>query len=464
MATELRAVEALLFGSLLLGTPLSATAQGGTGADSSGYTAAGATPAVEPDWSWKFLDWNEIQTPILTFRVGGGLLVDFIDYSQDDSSREQVALESYVKLRDTRFILGGQIRASRPIIWQAGLMWDWDQEKWFVRQTGLVMTVPEIMGKLWIGRSKEGVSLNRVMTGYDGWTMERFPFSDASIPLLADGIKWLGASPEHHLVWTLGAFTDWLSEGQSFSYYERQVAGRLGYVRMDTETSGRLLHVGVGGRLGVPSEDSLQLRARPEVGASPYIVDTGRFGSTLAGQVGIEAYYRSGSWLFGTEYYVEDARFSGGPISGGPETPPGAVDDRLPEIPSPAYQVGTEPPAELMDPGHVVFHGGDIAAIWLITGETRSYTSVGGFFSPVSPARPVTAGGPGAWEAILRMSYIDLDSGPIQGGSFWRITPMINWHLTGNVRLELAYGYGILDRFNTTGNTHFFQTRLQTQL
>ena len=70
-------------------------------------------------------------------------------------------------------------------------------------------------------------------------------------------------------------------------------------------------------------------------------------------------------------------------------------------------------------------------------------------------------GGPGAWEAVLRLSYIDLDSGNLRGGRFWRVTPMVNWHLSDNVRLELAYGYGQLDRFDLKGGTQFFQSRIQ---
>jgi hypothetical protein len=34
---------------------------------------------------------------------------------------------------------------------------------------------------------------------------------------------------------------------------------------------------------------------------------------------------------------------------------------------------------------------------------------------------------------------------------------MVNWHLSDNVRLEMAYGYGHLNRFDLKGNTHFFQ-------
>ena len=41
---------------------------------------------------------------------------------------------------------------------------------------------------------------------------------------------------------------------------------------------------------------------------------------------------------------------------------------------------------------------------------------------------------------------------------------MANWHLSDNVRLEMTYGYGSLNRFDLTGRTQFFQTRLQLQL
>jgi phosphate-selective porin OprO/OprP len=99
-----------------------------------------------------------------------------------------------------------------------------------------------------------------------------------------------------------------------------------------------------------------------------------------------------------------------------------------------------------------------------VTGETRAY-SRGGFFNAVSPRRPVFPGGPGAWELVARLSYIDLDSRDVRGGKFWKFTPMVNWHLSDNLRLEIAYGYGSLDRFELAGGkTHFFQARLQMLL
>jgi phosphate-selective porin OprO/OprP len=65
---------------------------------------------------------------------------------------------------------------------------------------------------------------------------------------------------------------------------------------------------------------------------------------------------------------------------------------------------------------------------------------------------------------MFRFSSFDLNGGNIKGGTFWRLTPMINWYLTKDIRFELAYGYGVLNRFEIKGGTQFFQTRLQLTL
>jgi phosphate-selective porin OprO/OprP len=100
---------------------------------------------------------------------------------------------------------------------------------------------------------------------------------------------------------------------------------------------------------------------------------------------------------------------------------------------------------------------------WLSYSKKHAFLWNVGYFKDIAPKRPVFNGGPGAWEAVLRYSYTDLDSKNVHGAKFGRITPMVNWYLSENVRLEMAYGYGHLDRFNLKGNTQFFQTRLQLQ-
>jgi phosphate-selective porin OprO/OprP len=303
-------------------------------------------------------------------------------------------------------------------------MYDGSNHEWLARQTGLMIAVPELKGHVFVGRSKEGISLNMVMVGYSGWTMERSTTVVATVPLLADGIKWMGYFPKHHFLYNLGWYTDVLSEGQSFSSYDNQFVARVGWVPI-VEDKGTLLHVALAGRYGLVNDRTLRLRSRPELNVAPYFVDTEAFAARDTRLAQAEVYYRPGPLLFGTEYFVQRVNAEEGP-----------------------------------DP---LFHGGDAVVTWLMTGETRRYNTAGGYFLAVSPRRTVLQGGPGAWEAVLRLSYIDLDDAAIHGGKFWRLTPMVNWYLTDHLRLELAYGIGQLDRFGLVGTTQFFQSRLQFQ-
>ena len=383
--------------------------------------AAGEDDGMKP--VRRLVSWNSYEGRFITVRVGGGLLYDFATYAQDDESTQQLALPEDNEVRDARVLLKGAFKFKRAVTWSAGLMYDGPSGDWLFRETGVMVAVPEISGHIFIGRTKEGFSLNKVMVGYAGWTAERATITDATIPILADGIKWLGYVPKKRLLWNLGVYGDWLSEGQTFSTYQNQIAGRLVWVALLSEEGRRLLHVGVNGRFGKPDDGVLQLRSRPESFLAPYFVDTEKFPANNTKMTGVEAYYRPGPLLVGGEYFVQkvDAPDSGDPL----------------------------------------FHGGDVAVTWLATGETRTYNTRGGFFNQISPARTVFQGGPGAWEIVTRFSYIDLDDGAVTGGKFWRLTPMVNWHLSDHARLVVAYGYGSLDRFGVTGRTHFFQSRLQ---
>lgn len=368
----------------------------------------------------------EFDLGFTTMYLGGGLLVDVAAFSQDSASREQFDLVSIGKLRDARILTGGRFNMKRPFTWQIGVMYDAVTKKWLFRQTGLMLAVPEIYSWFFLGRAKEGYSLNKVMVGYDGWSMERQPFTDATVPLLADGIKWLGYIPSKRLFWNFGAFMDAFSEGQTFSTYNNQFVLRAGWIRLTSDTSGTLMHAAMNFRAGDIDNDTLQLRSRPESFIAPYFIDTGKFPATSAFALGPELYYRAGNVLIGTEFFWQRVHST--------------------------------------ERGDLWFRGGEASISWLTTGETRAYNPAGNYFKEISPAVTVIQGGPGAWGVLLKYSFATLNDGPIQGGVFWRITPMLNWYLTDNVRLEFAYGWGVLDRFGVRGTTQFFQSRIQLRL
>jgi phosphate-selective porin OprO/OprP len=402
-----------------------AHAQGGTPPDTSiarGITAGEADADMERR---NLLGALRLNLGFTTLRVGGGVLVDYIGYEQDSASREQFHLASQGKLRDARVLFGGTFNTKRPFTWQIGVMYDAANKTWLFRQTGLMVAVPEIWSHFFIGRAKEGFSLNKVMVGYDGWSMERQPFGDATIPLLADGIKWLGLSPDRHWFWNLGLFADWLSEGQSFSSYNNQFVLRAGWVPLVSDSVGTLLHLGMNFRVGDVNNDSLVLRSKPEAFPAPYFINTGTFAAQNGMTFGPEVYFRPGRVLLGSEFYWEKTH----------------------------SELGTN-----------WFYGGEAVVTWNTTGEVRTYNTVGNYFRGITPLRTVIGGGSGGYETVLKVSYANLTSGAIQGGKLWRVTPMLNWYMSDNLRLEFAYGYAVLKRFGLLGRTQFYQARMQLEM
>jgi phosphate-selective porin OprO and OprP len=385
---------------------------------------AGESQAKEP--RRELVKFNEYRGPYFTLRVGGGLLYDLAAYSQDAESKQQMELENQGKLRDFRVTLKGSFPKIPWLTWSTGIMYDGPTGEWLFRETGVMISVPALSSHFFIGRTKEGFSLNKVMVGYAGWTMERSTINDASIPILADGIKWLGYLPKPGILWNIGYYNDLYSKDQAFSTYHSQFVARLAWLPVASEKTGTLLHLGLNFRYGVPEGHELRLRSRPEAFASPYFIETDVFPTARTRMASAEAYYRPGPWLFGMEYFVQ--RASSGQA------------------------------------GNPLFHGGEAVVTWLVTGETRAYNTRGGFFNAISPTKTLFQGGPGAVELVGRISYIDLDDGTVSGGRFLRFTPMVNWHLSDHVRLEFAYGYGLLDRFGLKGGTQFLQSRIQLSL
>jgi phosphate-selective porin OprO/OprP len=372
--------------------------------------------------------WNTFNLGFTTLTLGGGFLLDYAGYLQNDNGNKQmdsanVELNPGFFVRDTRIMVSGKFKTKRAITWKAGFMYDGQLDAWFLRETGIMVAVPELWGHFFVGRTKEGFSQSKVQVGYAGELIERHLALDP-IPILADGVKWLGFLPKQHVFWNIGVYTDWISKNESFSTYKSQFVARIGWLPIYSEPSKTNLHVAFNIRLAHPDDDNIRLRSRPEVGTrAPYFIDTGEFPTTKSTHLGGELYYSSAPWFFGAEYYWH--KFNS------------------PERNNP------------------VFSGGELVAGYMFTGESHPYNAVSSIYGFVQVNKSVFKGGQGAWEALLRFSTFDLNDAVIQGGKFWRISPQVNWYLSQNVRFELMYGYGVLDRFNIKGVTQFFQSRLQ---
>jgi phosphate-selective porin OprO/OprP len=379
---------------------------------------------------WSDTRWRLFNGRITTFKLGAGFLYEYAAFSQDKNSKAQMdllgtPLKDQFKVRDFRVLFSGQFKSKREISWRVGIMYDGSSDSWLVRETGIMVGVPEIQSYFFIGRTKEGFSMNKVMNGYAGWAFERQMAIDV-IPILADGLKWLGNLPKQRFFWNLGVYTDWLSKGQSFSTYQNQFDARVGWNPVFSPVQNKMLHFGINYRYGKVAGDQIQLRSRPEANPAPYFITTGNFSTSHSNHIGYEIYYQSGRWLMGSEYYWH--KFSS-PVENNP-----------------------------------LFNGGEVMISYIFSGASRKYITSTSIFGFVPVKKSIFKGGLGEFEGLLRFTTFDLNGGNIQGGKFWRITPMLNWYLSPELRFELGYGYGILDRFGVKGVTQFFQSRIQVTI
>lgn len=391
----------------------------------------GLVLSIHPDDSLsKKLPANEFNGSYSSVKVGAGFIGEFAAFKLSDVFKQQMdsaglTFKNKFEVRDFRMMFSGALKSRRTLTWKLAYMYDGDGKKWMMRETGLTIGVPEFKGHIFIGRTKEGYSMVKVMNAHSGWVAERQIALDV-IPILADGIKWFGYLPKSKIFWNAGYYNDFLSKGQSFSTYAWQFSGRVGWLPVYDKANNKVLHIAANLRYGKPLDGKITLKSRPESNPAPAIINTGSFQSDHSTHIGAELFYSDGKLLVGSEVMMHSFKSKD-------------FEDHK-------------------------FYGGQVAVTYLINGGTRPYNTTGSFMGFVKIKNPVFKGGWGAWEVVLMLSNLDLEDGSIHGGKFWRITPMINWYMTKVVRTEFIYGYGVLDRYNLKGGLQIFQVRLQLSL
>jgi phosphate-selective porin OprO and OprP len=386
------------------------------GADSQTFLKLDSLDSRKKDKPVKKYDWNEWNLGFTTFRPGIAAIYEYAAYSQDETVDAQMdsantVIKDQWKWRDVRFFAQGTLNTKRRIVWKVGLMYDGAETSWTFRETGLLVGLPEINSIVFLGRQKEGYSFNKVQNGYSCYGNERQMSLDL-IPIMTDGIRFYGYFPKPRLYYSAGAFTNVIyGHDNKFALWEWQFSGRF---------------AGMSFRVAQPDQKKIRVRSRPESNPAPYFIDTGPFESDLSTAIGWEVHYRSGPFMTGSEGNL--------------------------------YAFKSE------EAGDPKFFGANVYASYILTGEAWPFLSENSAFFFVKPKKSIFEGGIGAIEVLVQASTFDLNDGLKPGGKFWKITPMINWYLSYNLRFELVYGYGVLDRFNLSGATQFFQTRFQMQI
>ena len=96
---------------------------------------------------------------------------------------------------------------------------------------------------------------------------------------------------------------------------------------------------------------------------------------------------------------------------------------------------------------------------YFLTGEHKKYKGSYEGFDRIKPKQNFMGkNGPGAWEAALRYSFSDLNSGMVAGGEQSDITLGLNWYLNPVTRFMFNY---IWEDIKSIGNAKTFEVRFQ---
>ncbi len=356
--------------------------------------------------------------------------------SQNDDSTQQVGdLSQYEggEIRDWRFGLLGTLNYfDRP--WGYNVVVGTNAfDKRFVvenqerfRFVDYRLDIPIAEGvKLSVGKQKEPISMERIMTLINLPMLERSSVASAFLPSRNFGVHLSGNALNRRISWAGGVFNDFIDSGVSIDKGATAVVGRVSWLPFVSEDQSNLVHLALAARYENGNQGYVY-RTTPEFNNAPLFVDTGTGIADETRQYDVEVSWRRGSFWLAAEY------------------------------------VGTHVDSPTFGP--LDFSGYNITGSWILTGEMRDYHPKSGTFGPVPVSRSVYQNGKGAWELVSRWSSIDLTDGPVQGGEMDILSLGLNWWLSSTFSVSLNYRYITNDKDSLHGKSSGVDARVLLKL
>lgn len=360
-----------------------------------------------------------LDTRFGSIAIGLELIGDYTAFTQNDASIAQVGVQNdQFEMRSASIDVTGQVGPKPWITYKVGIEYNGfnvnQDDTWNVTDLALNIDLDQGRTLVKLGQIKGNFSYEVVGSFVKMPQSERTmsPFAAPRNP----GVMIIHVfGDEKRMTGSFAAYKDQAeSAGGSFGLAARVTAlvwGAPGNGNGYLHLGASLLHSG--------SDTAARYRAKPGSDVADYYVDTGDFAVDRANHFGLEALYSNvGGWSVQSEYVVA--------------------------------QVDT------VDSGTVSFRGFYVLGSWVMTGEFRPYNRTTGTAGRLEPK-----GRWGAPELVARYSTVDLDSGPIRGGSYDRVEIGLNWWATTQWKLGVVAGHIWLDRFGFQGVTDTLLTRLQ---
>jgi len=276
-----------------------------------------------------------------------------------------------------------------------------------------------------VGKQKEPISMERIMSMVQLPMQERSSVSDAFLPSRNFGVVLSGSGESQRWTWAGGVFNDWIDTSTDIGDSATQVIGRVTWLPFITEDESNLFHLGLGLRQSNGKEGA-QFLTEPEFNKSPIFVDTGFLDANDGFQVNLETSWRKGPYWLHAEYISTD-------------------------VDSPSN-------------GDLDFSGYHVTGSWVISGEMRSYNKKSGIMGPIPVARSVYQGGWGAWELSARFSSLDLTDGLVDGGKMDIFSVGLNWWLSPVFNVNMNYRFIDNELGGINGESSGIMTRVMVVL
>jgi phosphate-selective porin OprO/OprP len=356
-----------------------------------------------------------------SLKIGLSVLLDYTSFDQDADSYAQVGNQSdEFEVRSMRLMARGHFELFRR--WDYQLSYEY---KGFANEPGepdwsgtdvSIKTDIGNVGTLKIGKMKEAHVYEMVGDAANLPQSERFLspfFTSRNI-----GVQMSNTMLGERGTWTVGVFNDWLKSGESLSSSGTDVVARVTVLPVWRDDGARFLHVGASVRYYGGDDDELRFRGQPASHVADYYVDSGVVAGDHAVNFGVEGLASVDQYSLLAEYVTS--------------------------------RVSTQ------DAPDATLDGWYLTASWVVTGDRRPYDRAAGYARRVMPQ-----GRWGAVELIARYGLVDLDDGPIAGGTMDGFWLGVNWWGNQRFKAGLAWGDVDLDRFDRTGNTKTLLSRLQ---
>ena len=274
-----------------------------------------------------------------------------------------------------------------------------------------------------IGKQKEPISMERLMSMVHLPMQERAAVSDALLPSRNVGMVMSGSMLKDRVAWAGGAFNSWLDKDQPDSFSDNAInyIGRATWVPFESDSKSTLLHLGLSYRYSDTKQGAV-VTTEPEFNQSPDFISSELFDADRADTYQAEASLRSGPFWLHSEWLRT-------------------------EVESPS----------MLDPSVEGYH---VTASWALTGEMRDYNKRVGIFKRLPIARTVNQNGWGAWEISTRYSALDANDSLLEAGDMDIWSAGVNWWLTPYFNVNLNYRYITLDKDGLEGTSHGVNSRV----